>query len=100
MNRLADHVTAFNHAVTTGDWTTFAERFAADARMAFVGVPAGPFVGRAAIAAAYAANPPTETMTLLDPATGQFQWAAGGTGTMSISWTPEGLVQALTVAFD
>ncbi|MFB6721379.1 nuclear transport factor 2 family protein [Kribbella sp. NPDC056345] len=100
MTQLDDHVTAFNHAVTTGDWDTFATRFAEDARMTFVGVPAGPFTGRATIAAAYAANPPTETMTLLDPATGRFQWSGGGTGTMHVTWAPNGTVQELTVAFD
>ncbi len=100
MTSLTDHVTAFNHAVTTGDWTTFAARFAEDARMTFVGVPAGPFLGRSAIAAAYAANPPTETMTLLDPATGRFQWASGSTGTMDLVWAPDGTVQDLTVTFD
>ncbi|MET7280218.1 nuclear transport factor 2 family protein [Kribbella sp. NPDC005582] len=99
MTSLADHVAAFNHAVTTGDWETFADRFAADARMTFVGVPAGPFEGRRAIAAAYAANPPTETMTLLDD-TGRFQWADGGTGLMELGWTADGHVQQLIVTFD
>ena len=42
MSRTTDHVIAFNHAVTTGDWDTFAARFADDATMTFVNVPAGP----------------------------------------------------------
>ena len=41
------------------------ELFADDAALEFVGVPAGPFEGRAAIAAAYAAQPPTDTLTVL-----------------------------------
>jgi len=108
VSRTTDHVSAFNHAVTTGDWDTIAHRFADDATMTFVNVPAGPFHGRTAIAAAYRENPPTETMTLLDgegtdpDTTGKvrFRWAAGGTGSMELSWTPDGAVQALTVAFD
>ncbi|GAA1671429.1 hypothetical protein GCM10009745_12660 [Kribbella yunnanensis] len=99
MTRLEDHVTAFNQAVTTGDWDTFADRFAETARMTFVGVPAGPFEGRTAIAAAYNANPPAETMTLLND-TGHFQWAGGGTGRMELTWTADSKVQELTVTFD
>jgi hypothetical protein len=102
VSRTTDHVAAFNHAVTTGDWDTFAHRFAEEASMTFVGVPAGPFHGRTAIAQAYRDNPPTETMTLLGPDanTVRFRWASGGTGTMKLEWTPAGAVQALTVAFD
>jgi steroid delta-isomerase len=104
MSRTTDHVDAFNDAVTTGDWDTFAQRFAEDARMTFVGVPAGPFEGRTAIAQAYRENPPTETMTVLDPdgdeAVAKFRWAGGGTGTMGLTWTPGGAVQTLTVTFD
>ncbi|MGW1345006.1 nuclear transport factor 2 family protein [Kribbella sp. NPDC002412] len=99
MSRTTDHVDAFNHAVTTGDWDTFAARFAADATMTFVNVPAGPFHGRTAIAAAYRENPPTETMTLFDDET-RFRWSSGTTGTMALTWTPAGAVQTLTVTFD
>jgi hypothetical protein len=111
VSRTSDHADAFNHAVTTGDWDTFAQRFAEDASITFVNVPAGPFHGRTAIAAAYRENPPTETMTLLDDDGGadegldasgpvRFRWASGATGTMELSWAPNGAVQALTVAFD
>jgi steroid Delta-isomerase len=102
MSRTTDHVNAFNDAVTTGDWDTFAHRFAEDATMTFVNVPAGPFHGRTAIAAAYRESPPTETMTLVGPEAGtvRFRWAGGGTGTMDIGWAPNGAVQTLTVAFD
>jgi hypothetical protein len=37
--RVDRHVDAFNDAVRTSDWDGFAARFAADARMEFVGVP-------------------------------------------------------------
>jgi steroid delta-isomerase len=101
MSRTADHVEAFNQAVVSGDWDTFAGRFAEDATMSFVGVPAGPFDGRTAIAEAYRANPPTETMTLVDDgADGRFRWAGGGTGTMHLSWNPAGEVAELVVSFD
>ncbi|TCC48614.1 nuclear transport factor 2 family protein [Kribbella capetownensis] len=102
MSRTTEHVDAFNHAVTSGDWDTFAQRFAADAGMSFVGVPAGPFEGRPAIAAAYRENPPTETMTLegADDDNVKFRWAGGDTGTMDLTWAPDGTVQALTVSFD
>jgi steroid delta-isomerase len=102
MSRIADHVEAFNQTVTTGDWDTFAARFAANAVMSFVHVPVGPFEGRTAIAAAYRENPPTETMTLLDDGDerARFRWSGGGTGSMELEWAPDGAVQALTVSFD
>ncbi len=102
LSRSVEHVEAFNEAVDSGDWDAFAERFASDARMEFVGVPAGPFEGRAAIAAAYRASPPTETMVVLtdDDPTVRFQWASGDTGTMQFSWTETGQVQSLQVTFD
>jgi hypothetical protein len=101
-SRVADHVEAFNQAVGSGDWDAFATRFAETGRMAFVGVPAGPFEGRAAIAAAYRANPPDETMAVLadDGPVVRFRWASGDTGTMEFNWTADGLVQSLTVTFD
>ena len=102
MSRVAEHVAAFNRAVTTGDWETFAERFAVDATMRFTGIPVGPFEGRTAIAAAYRENPPTETMTLIGDGdeVARFRWSGGGTGTMELRWAPDGTVQALTVSFD
>lgn len=102
MSRIADHVDAFNQAVTTGDWDTFAARFAENAVMSFVQIPVGPFEGRTAIAAAYRENPPAETMTLLDDGDerARFRWSGGGTGSMELNWAPDGAVQALTVSFD
>ncbi|MEU4192234.1 nuclear transport factor 2 family protein [Kribbella sp. NPDC026611] len=102
MSRTSEHVAAFNHAVTSGDWDTFAERFAPDATMDFADIQVGPFEGRTAIASAYQENPPTETMTLLEDGDEQarFRWSGGGTGSMRLRWAPDGSVQALTVSFD
>lgn len=58
---LEDHVAHFNHGITSGDFTPMLEHFAPDAILEFVGVPVGPFIGRDAIAAAYAAQPPDDT---------------------------------------
>jgi hypothetical protein len=102
MSRLAEHVAAFNAAVRSGDWDTFAGRFAVDASMRFTGIPVGPFEGRTAIAAAYRESPPAETMTLLedDGDSGRFRWSGGGTGSMDVRWAPDGAVQVLMVSFD
>jgi steroid Delta-isomerase len=103
--RVGEHVAAFNAAVQSGDWESFADRFAPDATMEFIGVPAGPFLGRAEIARAYAEQPPTDTMTVggVDSAgaadTVRFTWAAGGNGTMRLDWQGP-LVASLQVAFD
>ena len=103
--RVAAHVAAFNETVGTGAWQSFSERFATDATLTFVGVPVGPFAGRQAIAAAYAAQPPTDTMAVTgvetdgDDDVARFAWSAGGTGTMRLTWRA-GAVAALTVAFD
>jgi steroid Delta-isomerase len=103
--RAAGHVAAFNDSVRSGEWAGFARRFTADATMHFAGVPVGPFIGREAIAAAYAAQPPAETLTVTRAvSTGDvdelgFVWdSSGGTGTMTVRWTGD-LVAALTVTF-
>ena len=63
---LGHHLETFNTAVRTGDFAALVELFANDAELSFEGVPAGPFHGRDAIAAAYAEQPPTDTMSVLD----------------------------------
>ena len=50
---LHDYVMVHNECVRTGDWQPLGEWFTEDARLAFEGVPVGPFDGREAIAAAY-----------------------------------------------
>jgi steroid delta-isomerase len=103
--RVREHARAFNAAVRSGDWDPFVATFTDDAVMRFVGVPAGPFVGRPAIAEAYATQPPTDTLAVDEVATEadvdvvRFRWDSGGTGTLTIRWR-DGRVADLTVAFD
>jgi steroid Delta-isomerase len=105
-DRVAEHLAAFNAAVVSGDWTEFVQGFAESARMEFTGVPAGPYVGRDAIAEAYRTNPPDDTMAALDVRstewtdTVRFQWSRGGTGTLWLAWTAGGVVNRLVVDFD
>jgi len=102
--RAAEHVAAFNHSVRSGDWASFADRFASDATMRFVGVPAGPFNGREAIAAGYASQPPSDTLTVSRAVSSGdvdelwFGWDNGGTGTMTLRWSAH-LIAELTVTF-
>jgi steroid delta-isomerase len=76
-----------------------------DATMRFFGVPAGPFAGRAAIALAYAEQPPTDTLTIRDvDSTGDvdtafFAWSAGGGGVMRLTWEGR-LVADLEITYD
>ena len=63
---LADHVERFNDGVRTGDFARMLENFAADATMAFEGVPVGPFVGRDAIAQAYRDRPPDDELEVIE----------------------------------
>ena len=63
---LHDHVERFNAGVRTGDWAPMVERFGENAEMEFHGVPVGPFVGRAAIAAAYREQPPDDELRVLE----------------------------------
>jgi len=73
--------------------------------MTFVGLPYGPFVGRAAILDAYRVQPPTDTLTVTwiegDAARDvvMIAWSDGGTGTMTLEWEGD-LVASLMVAFD
>jgi hypothetical protein len=80
-------VELFNAAVSSGDYDPFLATFAEDAVMRFDDFPIGPFVGRGAIAEAYATQPPSDTMALIgmqvvdaDAVSAAFEWDAGGTG--------------------
>jgi hypothetical protein len=104
--RAARHVAAFNHAVRSGEWAGFAGRFTSDATMRFVGVPAGPFAGREAIAAGYASQPPSDTLTVTrgvcsgDVDELWFVWDSSAiTGTMTMRWSGD-LISELTVTFN
>jgi hypothetical protein len=102
--RAAAHVAAFNQSVRSGDWGAFADRFTPDAVMRFAGVPVGPFAGREAIAAGYAAQPPSDTITVVRGVSSadvdelSFVWGSGGTGSMILRWNGD-LVASLTVTF-
>jgi len=103
-DRVARHVAAFNESVRSGDWAAFADRFTPDAVMQFTGIPVGPFTGREAIAAGYAAQPPSDMLTVTRGVSSGdvdelwFSWDNGGAGTMILCWRGD-LVAELTVAF-
>lgn len=106
---LARHIETFNAAVRSGDFAPLVALFADDATLEFVSVPVGPFHGRDAIAGAYAAQPPTDTMTVLES-----RVEADGTVVEPFSWTSDaaarsgemrlvvddGRIRRLVVAFD
>jgi hypothetical protein len=62
---LEEHVASFNEGVRTGDWSSMLARLTADARLAFVGIPVGPFSSRDEIAEAYRTQPPDDELVLL-----------------------------------
>ncbi|MBG0568501.1 nuclear transport factor 2 family protein [Actinoplanes aureus] len=99
------HITRFNNAVTSGDWSQFIAALHPDAVMTFIGPPIGPFHGRDAIARAYAADPPTDTLKVVDIRSESetdlitFEWSRGGTGTLTLHHAA-GQVNALTIRFD
>jgi steroid delta-isomerase len=102
------HVAAFNHGVETGEWEPMLDGLTPDAELVFVGVPAGPFAGRYAIAEAYRANPPDDEIAIIEAA------AVGGEVVASYGWrraegakaglmvlTPgQGKLRRLVVTFD
>ena len=81
---LQRHVETFNEAVRSGDYEPLVALFAPDATLEFAGVPIGPFQGRDAIAAAYDAQPPTDTMTILET-----HVEADGTVVEEFSWSAD-----------
>ena len=105
---LADHVRRFNDAVRSGDFGEMVEGFAADAEMSFEGVPVGPFAGRDAIAAAYAAQPPDDEIRLLgdarvegDTVETDYAWAADGRRAGRMILTARGAeITRLVVTFE
>jgi steroid delta-isomerase len=105
---LERHVETFNAAVAKGDFAPLVALFADDAHLEFAGVPVGPFEGRPAIAAGYAAQPPTDTMTILDTrvepdgtVVETFSWSAdGGSRSGEMRLTVDGeQIQRLVVVF-
>jgi steroid Delta-isomerase len=66
MSLLDREVAAFNDGVRTGDWSSFLELFTEDAELEFVGIPVGPYRGRAAIGEAYRTQPPDDEIVVLE----------------------------------
>src|ERR1043166_706286 len=89
MDPITRHETLFNEGVRTGDFGPWLDTFHNDATATFTGLPLGPFVGRDAIAGAYAAHPPRSPMRVVqsrvdgDTVTAHFVWVdapdTGGT---------------------
>ncbi len=105
---LADHVRRFNDAVRSGDFGEMVDGFAPDAEMSFEDVPVGPFAGRDAIAAAYAARPPDDEIRLLgeprvdgETVETDYAWAAEGSraGRMILT-ARDGEIAQLVVTFE
>lgn len=100
-----EHVKSFNTAVVDGDWSPVVASFHPEALLEFDGAPAGPYQGRDAIAAAYAADPPGDTIHIRaitkrgDTDLVTFAWSRGGTGTMEIE-REGGLIRHLLVRLD
>ena len=65
MSLLDEHVRRFNHGIRSGDFGPMVSGFTEDAELRFEGVPAGPFEGREAIAAAYREQPPDDEVEIL-----------------------------------
>jgi len=102
------HVDLFDQAIRTGAFAPMLEQFTEDAELVFEGVPAGPFVGRQAIADAYAANPPDDEIEILsveestDPIVAHYAWKADeGREAGRMIVTPRGdEIAKLVVTFD
>ena len=87
--QLQEHVRRFNHGVREGDFGEMLTHLDQEAEMYFAGVPAGPFIGLAAIADAYRENPPDDEIVLLN-ASADGEGAAGDYAWRSDSTTPAG----------
>ncbi len=59
------HVERFNVGVETGDFALMIDAFAEDGELRYEGLPLAPLRGKAALAAAFAAQPPSDSMLLV-----------------------------------
>jgi steroid Delta-isomerase len=105
---LRQHVESFNAGVRSGDWSAMLARFDDSAEMEFRGVPAGPFVGKDAIAAAYRQQPPDDELRVLEEREregrieARYAWLAEPdvpAGELLLT-AEEGLIRKLVVTFD
>jgi RimJ/RimL family protein N-acetyltransferase len=105
---LHDYVMVHNECVRTGDWEPLSGWFTEDARLAFEGVPVGPFDGRKAIAAAYDARPPDDEVVIFeteekgDEVVAHYGWLREpGTQAGRMLVTPrDGKIERLIVTFE
>lgn len=67
LRRLARHVGGFNAGVRTGDWRGLLGGCTDDVTLEFAGVPVPTVSGRAAVGAAYRADPPAGEILVVDP---------------------------------
>lgn len=105
---LHDYVMAHNECVRTGEWEPLGAWFAEDAKLAFEGVPVGPFSGREEIAAAYRERPPDDEVVIFSAeedhrvAVARYGWSrepAKQAGRMLV--TPrDSKIQKLVVTFE
>src|SRR5262245_23557866 len=78
---LRAYVARHNEGVRSGNFASLIELFTVDAEMRFEGISIGPFVGRAAIGAAFAERPPSAALYVSDilgrpaGATAQYAWS-------------------------
>jgi steroid delta-isomerase len=93
---LAAHVEAFNAGVAGDGFDAMLASLTDGCVITFIGVPVGPFKGRAAIAESYAANPPDDEIVVLDA---KF---APGQVTATYAWThaPDRPAGRLTLELD
>ncbi|GAB3981530.1 hypothetical protein GCM10027615_62350 [Plantactinospora veratri] len=97
----------FNTSVESGNFNTLVDSFAENATMSFEDMPFGPFRGRNAIASAYHAQPPDDTIEVVDVrqegtdrARVEYAWMSrpdAGRGEMLLSWGPDERVTSLVV---
>ena len=108
MSLLDEHVARFNEGVRSGDFAPMLAAFADDAEMYFEGAPAGPFLGRDAIDAAYREQPPDDEIEIFDSeerdgeVVARYAWLRDeGRQSGEMRLTPrDGRIQKLVVTFD
>ena len=108
MDLLREHVERFNAGVRAGDFSSMLAGLTDDAELEFVGVPAGPFHGRAEIAEAYRVQPPDDEILIVDERADADTLVAGyawstdpGTRAGELRLTVrDGLIRRLVVTFD
>lgn len=108
MDLLRGHVERFNAGVRAGDFSPMLDGLSDDAELEFVGVPVGPFRGRAQIAEAYRLQPPDDEILIVD------ERADGDTLVAGYAWAVDpvtragelrltirdGLIRRMVVTFD